>query len=384
MITRILVSILACLSIMSCSKELVPGTSIKCDVSDSRSISESNFVKNAKIISLQDTSITISSVNKVICRDSILYLLDDTNQSLYIYNTNGQFIRAISRQGHATNEYLKLDDFFIDDESGNINLVSQLEQKLLVYNYDGSIFLKTIRLPGKFARMICIEDGYIGYQGNYKENTESYNFCIMGRNFDVINKFLEIDSRKEFEYHTQVLPFSTYKKNVYFHNDSGLDIYSIDKNHSNPYLFCTLDCGEQNTPEYTKEDIEDFFKRMELYNKHVMEIYQFQETNEYLLFLFLYKGQFHINVYNKFSGISKTLKLDYYKDEYYFNFGKVVGMTENCIYAIVDADQIYSVWNGNENNEYEKNYLKQVRHLREKIKKVDPNGNPFLVIYYIN
>lgn len=378
-------SILACVVMMSCSETTMsPMLSIKCDVNNTHSISEGNFIQDVDIISLQKSPVMISTVNKVIYQDSIIYILDNENQSLYLYGTDGKFLRAISNQGHASNEYLRLDDFFIDNVNGNINLISQLEQKLLIYSHDATKFLEVKKLPGKFVRMECIEGGYIGYRGNYKEGNDAYNFCIMGRDLIVKEKSSKINPNTEFECHAQVLPFSRYNGKVYFHNDFGLDIFCVENSDTPPFLHNSLDCGAQNTPSFKREDMEDFAKMMKLFNNYVMRIYQFQETNEHLLFLFLYRGQFYLNAYNKLSGVSKTLRLDHYIDKYYFNFGKVVGMTEDCIFTIVNADQIHSIWRKDKENEKLKDkYPKQVQRLREKFNTVDPDGNPFLVTYHI-
>ena len=383
-IIRMYLSFLVCSLMTSCVETTNSAKSIKCDVDNTQSISESALIGDVNIISLQDSSATISSVNKVICIDSILYILDDKSQCLYLYKTDGAFLRAISDRGRASNEYLNLNDFFIDNVNGNINLVSQLEQKMLVYNHDATEFIETQKLPGKFARMECVEGGYIGYRGNYRENEGDENFCIMGRDMRIKDSFSKINSNREYEYHAQTLPFSTYKGKVYFHNDTGLDIYGIGNADMQPSLNYVLNCGEHNTPSFTRKDMDDFGKMMELYNNYVMNIYQFQETNRYLLFLFLYQGIYCLNKYDKSSGESETLTLDYYIGKYFFNFGRVVGMTEDCIYSIVDANLIYAVWMGDETDgKYETEYPQQVQRLREKFEKVDPEGNPFLVTYHI-
>lgn len=375
--------VILCSMLVSCAEEERSRKVIKCDVKLSHSISDTNLIDSVEFISLQDSLVVISDVNKVLCKDDIVYILDDGTKSLYLFEKNGGLIKKHSALGRASNEYLNLDDFFIDNFHNTVNLISQHENKMLIYNCDLSNLVEVKKMPRKFVRMECMENGYIGYMGNYKEGVP-HNLWVVTENMEVKSHSSEIYPAKEFEYSRNVLPFSTYRGKVYFHGDTGLDILCAEHIDSIPKIVYTLDCGEHNPPVYTREDLDDFSKSFELYNNHVMNIYQFQETDNNLLFLFLYGGQFRLLVYDKSSGESNVVRLDCYTKEYLFPFGKVVGMTENCIYTIVDADDIYAVWKGGTTKiNFEKTHPEYVRNLRKKFQTVDPVGNPFLVIYHL-
>ncbi len=82
--------------------------------------------------------------------------------------------------------------------------------------------------------------------------------------------------------------------------------------------------------------------------------------------------------------MTEVFPLESYTGKYLLPFGRVVRMTETEICTVVDADNIHDIWKGyNDFNNFESDYPLQVRNLRQDIKSINPEGNPFLVIYKI-
>lgn len=86
----------------------------------------------------------IGEINKVISAKGKLFVLDESvAESLYIFDQSGRFIRKIGDKGKGFGEYLYIESF--DVVNDYIYLLSGLDQKLIVYDFDGNV-IKEIRL----------------------------------------------------------------------------------------------------------------------------------------------------------------------------------------------------------------------------------------------
>ena len=111
----------------------------------------------------------------------------------------------------------------------------------------------------------------------------------------------------------------------------------------------------------------------------------FQETGRYLLAPFILDGQQVMGVYDKKKEKGMVVSLDTYTDEYLMNFGQVIGMDATAVYSLVPAFYLKELWMGkNAFKDFELKYPEQIKRLREKFESVDEEGNPFLLVHYLN
>ena len=52
------------------------------------------------------------------------------------FNLQGKLLHKISRKGRGAEEYLQLSDMFIDSRNRTLNLLSRIDEKLLVFDVD--------------------------------------------------------------------------------------------------------------------------------------------------------------------------------------------------------------------------------------------------------
>ncbi len=119
---------------VSCNEEQVTITKIDVKESECYSFLELSNLYDVEIVQLEtNTNCLIGEIEKVIKHDSLIYVLDsELSKAVFIYNTNGEFIRKISVMGKGVGECLYLSDFDIYDD--NIYLISGFDRKMLKFN----------------------------------------------------------------------------------------------------------------------------------------------------------------------------------------------------------------------------------------------------------
>ena len=89
----------------------------------------------------------ISSVDKLYKQDSLIYVLDQGQKTLFVFNEEGQQRLILKRKGWTPGKRSSLDDFAIDPE-GNIYLFDASAQEISRYNAEGAYLYKTKVCPG--------------------------------------------------------------------------------------------------------------------------------------------------------------------------------------------------------------------------------------------
>lgn len=369
----------------ACSEPIDSYVQVQADLEHTNSIFNENIIDSVSVISLQDSSVMIQSIDKIYEKDTLLYVLDKQRSILIIYNQKGKYIATISNRGHASNEYIGIDDFFIDPEDSSINIISGIDKKLFKYNREGSKLLDVKHMSKSYRNMSRIKNGYIGYVGNNIDNQKSpYNFWTMDNNFNIMSYALKINDNLANTYHRGISYISDYRGMQFLLTDKSLDVFCIEKIAEKPNLYTRLYVGDKKAPTLTTQDYSDSKKMFELSNKYVLGIYHFQETDRFLLFHYLYQGQSYLTAYDKLEKGSKTMSLTTYTKRYFFPFGKIISTSKDFIYTVVDAQDIYFSWNGSNGYvDFEKEYPVQVANIRALLKRVDPDGNPFIIKYRI-
>ncbi|MDY3063756.1 MAG: 6-bladed beta-propeller [Bacteroidaceae bacterium] len=377
-------SVLFVLPFYSCSK--IEVRQLKFNLNEISSIHKSDVISDVEIYSLQDSTVTLGSIEKVELLDSIIYLQDMSTNSLHIFSLEGNHINTISGQGHGNGEYYQLNDFFVDNDNKTVNLLSRLNKKIYVYDLLGRKLLNQIELPKAFVSICKSQNNYIGYMGNYTENADyPYNYWIMDKSFNVKGNFGKINQNIESHCSRSFMPFSFFKDNLNVIYEYSNSVKTISPSNAHEINLYELDFGEYNCPVLTKSDFNDNNRMFKVKNTYITNPNRCQETEHYLLFFVNAKGQNVICAYNKNGTDTHALQLDSYTDKYLFGFGNIVGVTEKHIISTVDAEEIYDCWIGrNDYNDFYADYPTQVENLRKRFKNVDPSGNPFLIVYNLN
>lgn len=110
--------------------------------------------KSWHAVYLDDSSIDamVGEIRGVMCNDSLLFVAHMLNDSweetlIYVYNTEGKFLRSIFNRGRAHNEILYMGDWTINPIDNEVLVVDKFNELLKRYDYNGN-FIGSYQLDG--------------------------------------------------------------------------------------------------------------------------------------------------------------------------------------------------------------------------------------------
>lgn len=113
----------------------------------------SSIFKNAKIIipEFTDNSI-IGYIDKIHVFDNYILILDrnmfNMSQVLFVFDTQGNFIRRIGNIGKGPGEYTAISDFTVDD-SGFVYILDTHKHNILKYDVNTGNYINTVNIAGE-------------------------------------------------------------------------------------------------------------------------------------------------------------------------------------------------------------------------------------------
>ncbi|MDR2919119.1 MAG: 6-bladed beta-propeller [Tannerella sp.] len=144
MITLLLVTLVSCSN--KENRETVSG--ILVDLSQPREIELYDLFEKVEVIipELKDSAY-IKEINRVFFTDQMICIYDHFYLGrVLLFDNSGKFIRQIGTLGEGPDEYSDIADVRINIDSKTIWLLSAIDYKFFVYNYQGDL-LEIIRLP---------------------------------------------------------------------------------------------------------------------------------------------------------------------------------------------------------------------------------------------
>ena len=245
----------------------------------------------------------ISNILKIRICEGKMFLLDKRN-SLMVFNTSGKFLYTIGKMGKGPGEYLELRDFDID-KNGNIYILDF--RKIHVFNNNGafvkkfSFNLSKIRCnPFEFS---VKKDGNFYVWGGTLElrnNPDGSFFQIyeMTEKGKIINTYFPLKHTETLGLH--IHRFIPYKDLTLIDPSFGSNIiYSIDEEGIVNKRW-SINFGEKTLnipiPE-TFNSLGDF--KTEVDRLYYNTINGFNETTEWINFMFFYKRKIYNVYYSK-------------------------------------------------------------------------------------
>jgi hypothetical protein len=144
-----------------------------------------SFIQDVQFINLDSTN-PVSFIKSVELVDSSFYVL--AHNGLFQYAYDGSFIRQISRQGRAEQEWLHLDTFFYSEKSRDLCLVDCGAAKIMHFSLDGTFLFSSglLSLNRYYASQAVQTDfGILMASAVYKDNSIIY-FLIPDEEQDTI------------------------------------------------------------------------------------------------------------------------------------------------------------------------------------------------------
>ncbi len=170
-----------------------------------RELSVDELIDTISYIPLQTPSkeSIVGSVDKLLCVDQYVFIMDHTGQNVLIFSDDGTFIKTIPT-GQGPQEIFRPIDIAVDEEQKH--LIVYNERKLSFYNYRGD-FVKSERLPFYFRNFRVLPDGYLfvtTHQYNvHMGGISEMQVFITDKNFRIISAGLPYHYSEALNYSTK-------------------------------------------------------------------------------------------------------------------------------------------------------------------------------------
>jgi hypothetical protein len=323
------------------------------DIKNAKDISELKKITESEYLILETPNETdyIGTFDKVIQKGDKIVILDETKQTIWVYNLDGTLYSKINRSGEGPEEYRNIRDIHYDEE------------KESVYIWDGGVllYLYEYSLTGKFKSKIFFQvyaDHFYIHDTIVLFGSFSANFLNDKQCNKYIHKFTKdgtyLDSH--FEIPEKLVHKFTTKKNIFTGNDDicfipeySETVYSLDSNLN----FCNyISIGFTDktinsepitiSPENRKKTRKSlqYGAELTIYGNYVKNIEVIYETNSHIAFNFRHKRIAYTAVYNK---ISRKTTVFLHNTYYYDMSLKPFSYTEDAFISIDDPSILEDV-----------------------------------------
>ena len=329
------------------------------DPSQEDSILLSSFIDSLVFVPLEtkDNEL-ITQISKIISFNDEFYVLDQAQNSIFIYNNNGKHLKTLHRQGKGPGEYQQLVDFNINK---NGLFLLNYPHTILHYNFELE-FLRKYEINNLYSFSFYCYNDLFWFSNETGSANAKYHFLVIDKNGKQKNKLIEKKfTEKKFNWR-EGNEFFEHNATLYFSPLFGNQIYSTDGTTIKKQY--TINFENYNFP-----DDKNLFNE-NIYSpdfKYAIRQY-FWKLNNGLLIDYIHERNRKFALFNqKTKDIKNGFVVNDLIPEYRF-FPKWAD--ENKLIEVVDAITII------ENFSFLKNKI-------ESLNSLSANNNPVLVLYYL-
>lgn len=226
----------------------------------------------------------IGKINKLQLDSNYIYILDQRQNEIFIFDKKGKYQNKISKQGRAADEYLSIEDFNVYNSS--IYCLSRANKKIFCYTLDGEL-REAYSLDDWYNNFAIVNDSLIYLYTEYSSK-KGYNFILFNyRSNRVIEKLDKYEKNQGYDF--PLSPFHWCDDKLFITEQFDPTIYQLTKQGKIPY--CTFDFNLLNKlPENYKT--EDWTKLMDQYRfKEMFERIEYIHISGNRLFI-IYKAYY--------------------------------------------------------------------------------------------
>jgi len=262
----------------------------------------SNLIKDDfEFIQLESNKeCNIGIINKIdICNNEIFVLDAFRANSVFVFDSNGKFLRKIDKKGKGPGEYIQIYSFCIEKEGKYIYLLDVETKKVLKYFLDSFKFVKEYPLPFSPSTFEISENKDFIFYCIYKQaDSYNYNLIVTSDEFKIKKRFIKQEKNKQYSVGLTSTNRGYKYGGKYVFNPLFSDIlYCLSPDlELSPYL--RIDFGKNGMPP------DDFFNPSEnilkkLGRSEYVNCYNILETNNSIFLKYFKNKKVHIGVFSK-------------------------------------------------------------------------------------
>lgn len=219
---------------------------------DAEQIKMSTLFDNLSYVVLDDEKdiSLLKSVDKMEVCDSLMFLLDKTNNKLHCFDLEGIYLNTIGCVGNGPGEYVKISDFAIDHADHTIVILDRNSRKIVVYSLDGN-FINSHAIGMMAESVSAYGDKYVFYTSGsdyYTSNKDElgYNLFITDKKCNILSKMFKYNPNCENIMKDRPFDFNWKDSTLLFHYAIYDTIYKMASD--GKMIKYVVDFGEQKVP----------------------------------------------------------------------------------------------------------------------------------------
>ena len=195
----------------------------------------SEVADTVEYIPLQtNEEITVGEVGKLLIRNGRMYIWDRLSESVFCFDTSGNYLYRVHAQGQGPGEYGRTSDFSLDMNNGHICIFSDVDRAIFEYDENGkflketpspyiitsfairgnTIYAYTGRMPNEYPDM----DGESQFRFNVVQDGEATLHQLPFRHNEKLHK-IPLSDRN----------FSMYKDTLLLSEDLSPRVYTVNR-----------------------------------------------------------------------------------------------------------------------------------------------------------
>jgi len=307
------------------------------------------------------------------------YMFDRTTDAIFIFDEKGKFIKKIANKGRGPQEYIKIDNYAFDKNSGNSYISCARSQKILEYNEWGEL-IRT--MPCKFiisSLYVLSPDTFLMYGGNFPNETifkETYpqqdrlvvfnaisnEYKPLGLNWTYDGNYITSGMDKNF-FHCE--------DTISFIEKFGNSVYRLDT--SNNKLVCRydIDFGKYNLP-YDFNTPPGEFKELVKSSKSKARIFNILENKDLVYIYYSFSGLMFNSLYYKSQKQTLNIGPAWINEKDGVSMPHFYSVDHNCFIGIIEVSVLRSIWENTDN--------RLSPHLKSLIARMQETDNPCVVV----
>lgn len=286
---------------IACQSNTSHKESIYIDI-DSNNITPqfSDIFSKIEIVPLEtNNSSLIVNVDKIIYSNDTIYLLDQKQSQLFIFNGSGKFLWKLDKLGRGPGEYLNIEDFVINPQNRNIEIISATGQ-YIIYNSQGQM-LESYQIPVRGVHHFYpINENLTAFYEKFNEG--------------MLSIYSKKEKKKIYEqamsenYIVQKTPYKAITSPFSYHEGQTIFLAADQKKvyrllASSPYLeeYQSFNFGKQDHDirQLPKDREATFYIGENQGYLKIYNIYDFKETPEQMIIYSIYDEFWHTTFFNK-------------------------------------------------------------------------------------
>ena len=299
----------------------------------------STFVDSIKYIHLETSEeCLIGEISDAILTSNNIFIFDKYKQVIWIFDINGNYLNCISKRGNGPGEYSNICQIDYDKEKHIIATLDMWTKSILYYSLDGD-FIKKIELERHATNFKIIpEEGYIiSIAGEAKEDAGIYLTDIKGK---IVNK-LAIKKANHMLSYTGVNDLASFNDTIAFilpnFENKIYHLYQHKIELKYPFIFYPL-LKNDYKKNISQEHLEDFIRTKYIEGEKWLLMTYWSSTNNIRNFLYSKeKNQYWISKYlvNDIDGIKRKEKLSTSENNQFIFICENIDPEENNILQIL-------------------------------------------------